>query len=108
MCFNKKVITALVAAGAGVFLVAPSAFYAALPLLILAACPLSMIVMMRGMNGMSGKQCSPSSTEDGDAGSETEADEVTRLRAEVDQLRAERADREDRRGASALPPEPLA
>ena len=51
MCFNWKVIAALAVVAAGIYMVAPVAFAAALPLLFLAACPLSMILMMKMMAG---------------------------------------------------------
>ena len=51
MGINLKVVAALAAAALAIYLLAPNAFYAALPLLILAACPLSMFLMMRMMSG---------------------------------------------------------
>ena len=95
MCLNKKVIAGLVAVGVGVVLFAPSAIGAALPLLFLAVCPLSMIFMMRAMpNGggsgsMGGKQQPQTAA----------MDEVAALRAEVQHLRTER----DRREATTNP-----
>ena len=62
MCLNWKVLGALAAVGAGVWLVAPSLLGAALPLLLLAACPLSMLIMMWGMGRMGGMRTS--ATED--------------------------------------------
>lgn len=99
-CFNPKVLGGLALVAGAVFLVAPGAFSAVLPLLFLAACPLSMVLMMRAMsggqpstrgsearqgaqNGASGAVSSPPSAEA----------EIARLRAEVDQLEAERAAR---------------
>ncbi len=52
MCLNWKMLGALAAVGAGIWILAPGAVAAALPLLLLAACPLSMLVMMFGMKGM--------------------------------------------------------
>lgn len=80
MCINKKVIAGLVAAGVVVYLVAPGAIGAALPLLILAVCPLSMLVMMRAMSG--GKTTSESPDSDRSA-------EIDELRTEVERLRAQ-------------------
>lgn len=51
MCLNWKVLAGLGAVGVGVYLVAPGLAAAALPLLLLAACPLSMLLMMKGMQG---------------------------------------------------------
>lgn len=50
-CADWRVIAVLVAVGAGVAMFAPNLIAAALPLLLVAACPLSMLVMMRTMAG---------------------------------------------------------
>ncbi len=52
VCLNWKVVVGLGVVGLGVWLLAPRFLLSALPLLILAACPLSMLVMMVGMNKM--------------------------------------------------------
>lgn len=51
MHINVKVVAALGAVVLAIYLLVPNLFYAALPLLILAACPLSMFLMMRMMSG---------------------------------------------------------
>ena len=51
MCFNWKVLAGLAAVGVGIYVFAPDMVVGALPLLLLAACPLSMLVMGRGMMG---------------------------------------------------------
>lgn len=51
MCFNWKVLTALGVLGLGVWIAAPSLLGAVLPLLLVAVCPLSMLLMMWGMQG---------------------------------------------------------
>ncbi len=56
-CLNWKVIAGLAVVGVGIGAVAPNLLRAALPLLIVAACPLSMFFMMRGMGGTGGGQC---------------------------------------------------
>lgn len=76
-CFNWGVVAGLAAAATVVYLIAPVSFGAALPLLVLAACPLSMLVMMRAMGSTSGR-CDTAGGEEIDA-----------LRAEVAALRAE-------------------
>lgn len=48
-CLNWRVVAVLVAVSAGVTMFAPNLIAAAVPLLIVAACPLSMLVMMRTM-----------------------------------------------------------
>jgi uncharacterized small protein (DUF1192 family) len=56
MCINWKVVAGLAIIAIGVMALAPNLFLAALPLLIIAACPLSMLLMMRGMSNMNGMQ----------------------------------------------------
>lgn len=51
MCFNKKVIGGLAIVALGILVVAPNLFLGALPLLLVAACPLSMLLMGRAMMG---------------------------------------------------------
>ncbi len=51
MCLNWKVIGGLAAVGLGIWVVAPNLVAGVVPLLIVAACPLSMLLMMRGMSG---------------------------------------------------------
>ncbi len=91
MCFNRKVLIGVGVAALGVLVFAPGAVAWALPLLVFAACPLSMVFMMRAMSG--GRSCGPK--EDGTRTGRNAAaggdEELARLRAEVDQLRAERA-----------------
>ena len=50
-CADWRVVAILVAVGAGVAVLAPNLIAAAIPLLLVAACPLSMLVMMRTMGG---------------------------------------------------------
>ena len=50
MCLNWKVLAGLALVAAGVGIYRPDLFGAALPILLLAACPLSMLWMMRSMN----------------------------------------------------------
>ena len=54
MCLNWKVIAGLALVGVALFVYAPGLAAAALPFLVLAICPLSMIFMMQAMNGMGG------------------------------------------------------
>lgn len=49
-CFDWRVLIGLVALGVGIYLVAPGTIAAALPVVLLAACPLSMLLMMRAMD----------------------------------------------------------
>ena len=87
MCFNWKVIAGLAVVAAGIYMVAPAAFVAALPLLFLAACPLSMIFMMKMMSG-------DNTQKSGDQADSPRADAVARptnpddLDAELQMLQA--------------------
>jgi len=102
MCFNWKVAAGLTAAGVAVFAFAPNLIGAALPVLIIAACPLSMIVMMRAMSG--GNRCDTASNgTDSESTTATTPSEVTRLQAEIDQLRAERVGVQERRPTGQEP-----
>ena len=87
MCINKKVVGGLVVAGLALYLVAPNLIGAALPLLILAVCPLSMLVMMKMMSGDKSASSAPTDP----AGEVTDVDaELAKLRAEVGRLRSGR------------------
>ncbi|MBI4317839.1 MAG: hypothetical protein HY675_05065 [Chloroflexi bacterium] len=57
-CLNWKVLAGLAVAAVGIYAFAPNFGLGALPLLLLAACPLSMLLMMWFMGkGMGGGQC---------------------------------------------------
>ena len=86
MCLNWKVIAGLAVVGAGIFALAPDLALAALPILILAICPLSMLFMMKGMQG-----------NEGSAGGERTPQEAGVSREEqISRLRAQQADLTDR------------
>lgn len=80
-CLNWKVLGGLAAFGLGVWFLAPNITGILLPLLILAACPLSMLLMMRGMQR---SHCStPAEPATMDGYTRQSADErLTHLRAE--------------------------
>ena len=89
MCLNRKVIGGLAVAALAVLVFAPSAFSRALPVLVAAACPLGMLLLMRGATGT----CQRKEGEAGQpaAGSTPDAAaEIARLRQEVEELRARR------------------
>jgi Protein of unknown function (DUF2933) len=91
-CFNRNVLIGLGVVALGVLAIRPEAIGAALPVLVLLACPLSMVFMMRGMNRAAAEP-EPAGTTDAPG---TDA-EIVGLRAEVDQLRAELSDKHDSR-----------
>ena len=49
-CLNWKVLAGVAAVGAGLWLIAPVLFASALPVLLILICPLSMVLMLRGMS----------------------------------------------------------
>jgi hypothetical protein len=53
-CLNWKVIVGVVLTAGGLFLLAPNLAPAAIPVLLVAICPLSMLVMMWSMRGGQG------------------------------------------------------
>ncbi|MDP9453658.1 MAG: DUF2933 domain-containing protein [Actinomycetota bacterium] len=61
MRINAKVLAALTAVALVLYLVVPDLFAEVLPLLILAACPLSMFLMMRMMSGGKKEEREPGS-----------------------------------------------
>lgn len=111
-CFNKKVLLGLAAVAVGILILAPQAFGAALPVLVLLACPLSMVLMMWAMSAAkdrcrtgphtattANESASTVGATSGDTEGRDRSDEVERLRAELAQLKAENAALE-RRAAS--------
>ena len=80
MCINKRVVAGLAVVGLAVFALAPSLLGALAPVLIMAACPLSMLVMMRGMSGRGHE--APAAGGDDRQLRELE-EEVNRLKAEL-------------------------
>ena len=98
MCLNRKVLTAAGVVALGVLLFAPRMFGAVLPLLMVAICPLSMLLMMRAMSG-SGNRCQTGGAARPASGGYRRRDR--RMQAEIDRLRAEVAGRP---AAQPIPP----
>ena len=92
MCFNKKVVGGLAVTALAVFALAPNLFGVALPFLVMAACPLSMTLMMRRMGGQSacGNETAGRSGVAESRSNEAQEAELQALRDEVARLRAER------------------
>ncbi len=84
-CLNMKVLAGLAVVGVGIWLLAPELVTAAVPLLLLAACPLSMVLMM----AMMGK----GNTQQGDAASagQPQPDSRAALEARLRTLETEQA-----------------
>ena len=77
ICFDKRVIATLAVVALGVVVLAPRLLGTVGPVLLMAACPLSMVLMMRGMRDQ--RRDDP---------------EVVELQAEAARLRAELAGRQ--------------
>ncbi|MET9835904.1 DUF2933 domain-containing protein [Streptomyces sp. NPDC006385] len=108
MCLNKKVLAGLGIVAVGVLLLKPAWIAAALPLLILAICPLSMIFMMRGQGktGAQGSSCSTgAATKKTSASATSETDQqITALQAELRSLKAAQAAQAEREAATTQEP----
>ena len=93
MCLNWKVIAGVAVVAVGLFVYAPGFALAALPFLVLAICPLSMVFMMGMMNGdkgESGAACSKGSkTTESFRPSGTPAEQLASLEAQQQELARE-------------------
>ena len=109
-CFDKRVWIGLGVLAAGLVVFAPHLGWVALPVLAGLACPLSMLMMMRGMRH--GATCAPDPQAAGQAGP-GRAGEIARLRRDIDDLKHHAsvpgalAGEDDQRPASAGPREAL-
>ena len=73
-----EALALLVVAGSGLYLLAPGLMAAALPFVLLAACPISMLLMMRIMHGnQGGEQSTPQASAD-----LTREEQLARLKAQ--------------------------
>jgi len=88
MCLDWRVLGGLALAGVGIWLYAPQLLGAALPILFVLICPLSMVVMAFMMRGSMGSQGSQISATDRVIALEQEQ---ARLNAEIARARAELA-----------------
>jgi len=75
ICLNWKVVVGLAALGLGIWVVAPDLVWAAVPVLVVLACPLSMLLMMRGI---SNSQCATQI----EPGHQPREEQLTELRAQ--------------------------
>jgi UPF0716 family protein affecting phage T7 exclusion len=80
MCLNPKVLAGLAVMGGGVYLFAPGLLAEAVPILLLAVCPLSMLLMMWSMQHTHGQgQQTPQEPD----GGPTREERIARLRAQA-------------------------
>ena len=82
MCLDWRVLVGLAAVGVGTYAVAPGAVVAALPILSLAACPLSMLLMMKAMRESSGEDGELRATDD----NLTREEQLARMRSQQEIL----------------------
>jgi len=93
ICLNWKVVATLAVMGLGTWLVAPNLVWAAVPILVVLACPLSMLLMMRGMGST---QCATQSEQE----HQPHEEQLTQLRARHAALAREIAELESANGAT--------
>ena len=87
MCLNWKVMAGLAAVGVGLFVFAPGLALAALPFLVLAICPLSMVFMMGAMNNMgNGSQSGAACAMGGNRKPQNREEELAYLEAQQQEL----------------------
>lgn len=87
LCLDKRIIGGLAVVALGVLVFAPSLFAAALPVLLVAVCPLSMLLMRRS----GGEACAMDDDARGDVD-----EQIDELRDEAEFLRAQLAERAER------------
>lgn len=86
-CLNLKVIAGLAALGLGIWALAPGLALAAAPFLLFLACPISMWLMMRGMNGSS--QSEPAAGDRVSTNASVAGESLPELKARLARLDAE-------------------
>lgn len=87
-CYDWRVLTGLAAVGVTTYLLAPSLLATALPVLLLAACPLSMLLMMKAMAGQPAASGRAPELSGGDRVAAVQR-ELAELRGRQEQLAAE-------------------
>ena len=89
MCLNWKMIAGLAAVSVGTYALAPDLAAAALPVLLLAICPLSMMFMMKGMQHGQNAQGDRGEPDAGASAEDLDRDgQITRLREQRESLSA--------------------
>jgi hypothetical protein len=95
-CLNWKVLAGVALAAVGLFVYAPGFALAALPFLVLAICPLSMILMMGAMNNMNGDgDKSGAACATGKSRPASRQEELAQLKAQQHELAARIANMEE-------------
>jgi len=102
MCLDKRVLAALAAVAVILLAVSPQTLGAAAPILVMAACPLSMLVMMRVMNRRDESAEGASDAQHPSAPLAADAD-VRQLEEEVNRLRGELRARDEESPTPSLP-----
>ncbi len=112
LCLNWKVLAGLALLGVGIWIVAPQAALFILPFLLIAACPLSMLLMMRGMQGS--QFATSSVNRPAPATRLTEGEQLAQLRTEqlliaqkIAHLEADRDCAAEREQAAGRTPSPV-
>ncbi|MDP8978488.1 MAG: DUF2933 domain-containing protein [Actinomycetota bacterium] len=98
---NRKALMVLAVAGVAIWVFAPQWIGAALPLLIVAICPLSMLFMMKAMNSGNGAAGEQRGGQSGTERPELAVADDSLEGASVDALRARLAALEARQAATA-------
>jgi len=98
-CLNWRVLGALALVGLGLWAFAPNLLTGALPILALAACPLSMLLMMKGMQG-DRQRDSGALTHKLEVSGDSEQERLAELKDELEQTRLQ--EQEIRRKISRL------
>ena len=100
LCLNWKVVGGLALVGVGIWIVTPNLIWAALPVLVVLACPLSMLFMMRGMGG---GQCAvqPEQEQQLPLGARTHEEELAALRTQHVAISREIAELEVANGSAS-------
>jgi len=91
MCLNWKVLAGLAVVGLLVLVVAPQFIGVALPLLLVAACPLSMLFLLRGMCGHGSANQTASQPTQLPAGGSTRDEQLAELQSRLSSVQAEQA-----------------
>ncbi len=89
LCFNPKVLVGLAFVGLGLWVAAPQLVGAALPILLVAACPLSMLFMMQGMRG--GQRATSGATVEPVGAGRRPGEQLADLQAQLARTQAEQA-----------------